>query len=244
MSSTKLILYFDCVSPYTLLAYHTLTAYKKAWNLDLVLKPFFLGGIMVSTGNQPPATLPQKAVFMAGDLQRNGYLWNIKILDSPTNFFSDVARKVLLVQRVLCSLQLDKVSPDTVEIAVRKLMDAIHVDPTNRDADNNLNISDELIIKSLKLAGLSETQAKKALSRTKDADVKKALEDNTKEAVEAGAFGSPTMLIHGGIAPYYNGKQPWMTFGSDRFEQIAKVLGKKYDGPVGPASLSSSTSRL
>lgn len=38
--------------------------YSKLWNVELVLKPVFLGGIMKGSENQPPANNPVKGAYM------------------------------------------------------------------------------------------------------------------------------------------------------------------------------------
>jgi glutathione S-transferase kappa 1 len=38
--------YFDVLSPYQCLAWHVLQRYKQLWNINLVLHPIFLGGVM------------------------------------------------------------------------------------------------------------------------------------------------------------------------------------------------------
>ena len=56
--------YFDTVSPYSYIGVETLLRYRdRVWGekVRVELVPFFLGGVMKASGNQPPATLPAKA---------------------------------------------------------------------------------------------------------------------------------------------------------------------------------------
>ena len=55
-------IFFDIVSVYSYFAVEILERYRKAWDLTIVYRPFFLGGVMVAAGNRPPATVPNKAV--------------------------------------------------------------------------------------------------------------------------------------------------------------------------------------
>ena len=185
---------------------------------------------MSSTGNQPPAMLPARAIFMAKDMERNTAMYGLNILPSPGNFFSEAARKVLTIQRVLIGRMLDGASESQLESVISECFKAIHADSKFRTESNDVILNDETIIKVLIAAGLPEAAARQALKRAGDADVKNVLQNNTKMAIEAGAYGSPTMLIHGGKAPFYDGKNPWMVFGSDRFEQIAFCCGLPYLG--------------
>jgi glutathione S-transferase kappa 1 len=50
----RIELYYDCLSPFSFLAFTTLCRYEKLWGFDYVLKPVLLGGIMASTKNLPP----------------------------------------------------------------------------------------------------------------------------------------------------------------------------------------------
>jgi 2-hydroxychromene-2-carboxylate isomerase len=63
MAGRKLVIVYDVVSPYSLLGFLTATRYRKELadhGISLVLKPFFLGGIMKGAGNRPPLTVPAK----------------------------------------------------------------------------------------------------------------------------------------------------------------------------------------
>jgi glutathione S-transferase kappa 1 len=53
--------------------------------------------------------------------------------------------------------------------------------------------------------------------------IKDKLKQNTDDAIKAGAFGAPTIIVT------HNGKDE-MFFGSDRFEHIAHLLGKEWCG--------------
>lgn len=41
-----------------------LKRYRQQWDMDLVLKPVFLGGVMNAAGNKPPITVPNKGKWM------------------------------------------------------------------------------------------------------------------------------------------------------------------------------------
>ena len=56
----KIDLYVDVVSPYSFLAFEVLHRYKELWNLEIIIKPAFLGGVMKATGNNPPGKLTNK----------------------------------------------------------------------------------------------------------------------------------------------------------------------------------------
>jgi glutathione S-transferase kappa 1 len=56
----KVEFFYDIVSVYTYYAFEILERYKSAWNLTIIYRPFFLGGVMVGANNKPPATVPAK----------------------------------------------------------------------------------------------------------------------------------------------------------------------------------------
>lgn len=41
-----------------------LKRYQPVWGFQLVYKPRYLGGVMVGSGNKPPATLPNKGEYL------------------------------------------------------------------------------------------------------------------------------------------------------------------------------------
>lgn len=47
--------------------------------MDLILRPFFLGGIMKETGNRPPMMVPSKALYMQKDLIRNSAYFDVPV---------------------------------------------------------------------------------------------------------------------------------------------------------------------
>lgn len=47
--------------------------------MNLVLRPFFLGGVMKASGNKPPMTVAPKGMYMQKDLQRNAEYFKIDI---------------------------------------------------------------------------------------------------------------------------------------------------------------------
>ena len=118
-SAAKVELFFDCVSPYTHLALNQWAKYCRRWPVALSLRPMFLGGVMQATGNKPPGMLPQKASFLAEDLRRSSSMLDIALLPTPGNFFSEVARAVVSVQRILCAAQGDGLSAERqLELAI------------------------------------------------------------------------------------------------------------------------------
>ena len=73
-SSGSITLYYDCISPFTFFAFTVLQRYEKIWNMQIILKPVLLGGVMAATKNTPPLVRPHAKVnarFFQQDMARN-----------------------------------------------------------------------------------------------------------------------------------------------------------------------------
>lgn len=66
--STRVLFYYDVVSPWSMFAYQILKRYQKPWNLNLVLKPVFLGGIMAGTSLRS-----SHALFVISDVELRNF---------------------------------------------------------------------------------------------------------------------------------------------------------------------------
>ncbi|KDN51063.1 hypothetical protein RSAG8_00692, partial [Rhizoctonia solani AG-8 WAC10335] len=63
---------YDIVSPYSYLAFESLTRYRELWNIDIELCPYFLGGIMVAANNRPPMSVKLKGEYLSQEVKRLG----------------------------------------------------------------------------------------------------------------------------------------------------------------------------
>lgn len=221
--------FFDVISPYTYLGFVILSRYHKLWNLDLVFRPFYLGGIMSGSGNTPPALVPNRGQFMSEDLKRNVKWLGLegKFLFMPTNFFSPQVNKVTIqLNRFLCLVVGDLQIPDNIKWkAVSECFKFFWEDPSNRNSENEFEPCSnviEVICDRVGYPGLT-----KFIPHI-NTEGKQILIDNTNRALELNAFGSPIL--------YFPEKDPVIFFGSDRFEQIAFLYNLKWYGPRGPSS--------
>ncbi|KAL5014684.1 hypothetical protein ScPMuIL_008954 [Solemya velum] len=213
-------LFYDVVSPYAWIGFEVLCRYKTRWNIDLKLRPFFLGGVMQASGNQPPAMVPRKAVYMLKDTARLSDYYQIP-LNQISNFTETVIQKgSLSAQRFLTAVDMRQ--PEYTEEISRQLWLRIW----SRDEDIT---QAESLLQAGKAAKVPEALLKEALSSIKDQTVKDKLKKTTDQALDYGAFGAPT------IVAYINNK-PEMFFGSDRFLLLAHALGEKWQGPLPSSS--------
>ncbi|CAH1775146.1 unnamed protein product [Owenia fusiformis] len=209
-------LFYDVVSPYSWIAFEVLTRYQNKWNIDLKLKPFFLGGIMQGSGNKPPAMVPNKGAYMLHDIERLKQYYNVP-MNQPSDFAEVAFKKGSInAQRFLTAVSMS--NPDMVEPVTRELWMRVW----NKDEDIYLP---ESFIQAGVKAGLSMENAKAAVAKIKDSEVKDKVKERTQEALDKGAFGSPIIIAH------VDGKEH-LIFGSDRFPILAMILGEKWEGPL------------
>jgi len=115
-------LFYDVVSPNSYLAFEQLLRLEKGeWlnSVEVVLRPFFLGGVMQATDNKPPITVPPKGAYMMHDLQRNSRALGLR-LRTPSRF----PASTLLAQRTLLALDSSDRSDPTqrrLRAATRRL---------------------------------------------------------------------------------------------------------------------------
>eukprot|EP00927_Polykrikos_kofoidii_P057569 TRINITY_DN5170_c0_g1_i1.p1 TRINITY_DN5170_c0_g1~~TRINITY_DN5170_c0_g1_i1.p1 ORF type:complete len:225 (+),score=44.15 TRINITY_DN5170_c0_g1_i1:142-816(+) len=216
----KLTWYFDVISPYTALGWQVLMRYKDLWGIDIELKPILLGGVMGKTGNQPPSMLGPRGVFLGLDLQRSAQFFNVPLLETPSNFF-EAAKKVIAVQRLLVAAVLEGLSLPALCELVSAFTAGLHFDRELRSADNEVSVDDGFLTHCMKASGVVDAPLmERLLAASKGPEAKLALQANTEEAVKAGTYGSPSMVVDGEFF-----------FGSDRFEQIAFLKGLVWRGP-------------
>ncbi|OCT71532.1 glutathione S-transferase kappa 1 L homeolog isoform X1 [Xenopus laevis] len=208
--------FYDVVSPYSWLGFEVVCRYKNIWNVDVRLRPGFLGGIMQAAGNSPPAMVPKKGMYMGKDIARLAEFFQVP-LQQPRDFFQTVIKKgSLQAMRFVTAVEMHH--PEFVEPVSRELWMRIW----SEDKDIT---EPESILEAAKKAGMSADLAKKLIESSALPEVKNKLKQNTEEALKYGAFGMPIIVAH------VDGK-PHMYFGSDRFELIAHQLGEKWMGPV------------
>ena len=190
----RLEFFYDYVSPFSYLANSQLPAVAKRTGAELAYRPFFLGGVMQATGNQPPATLPARAKYMSKDIPR----W-VRRYGLPFTFNPHFPMKTLDAMRAALAAQELGVFPAYHEALFR----AAWAEPRNLADLAELR---DVIAK----AGLD---AERILARAGADEIKERLKANTAEAVERGAFGAPTFFV---------GDE--MFFGNDRLDFVEEAL--------------------
>ena len=191
---------FDFGSPNAFLAHEAIPAIEKRIGAKFEYVPVLLGGIFKATNNKSPAEtlagIKNKREFHALEtdrfLRRYGvkpYIWNPHF---PVN--------TLNLMRAAVAAQLEGVFETYVAAAFHHMWE----EPKKMD---DLDTA----IAALESSGLD---AKKLLTRAQEPDVKARLIANTEDAVNRGAFGSPTFFV---------GKE--MFFGKEQLRDVEDMYG-------------------
>lgn len=215
--------FYDIISPYSYLAFEVLQRYKPLWNLDVTLKPMLLGGVMKTSGNSPPAMVPNKGIYMALDLRRLQKFYQVPLF-LPENLMDLIMKGGSLnAQRFLTAVDILK--PEYLENISRALWQRLY--EQHKDISNSSSFKEA--VESIRM---DVEVLNKALKIMNDDQVKQRLRKYTDDALEYGAFGAPIIVAH-------IDNKPEVIFGSDRFELMAHLLGEKWLGPV-PENMPSS----
>ena len=193
---------FDFGSPNAFLSHEAIPAIEQRTNVKFEYVPILLGGIFKATNNKSPAEtlagVKNKPEFHALETERfvkrfhvKPYVWNPFF---PVN--------TLNLMRAAVAAQLEAVFEKYVDAAFHHMW----VEPKKMD-------DPEVAAKALTASGLD---AAKLFARAQEPEVKAKLIENTQQAVERGAFGSPTFFV---------GKE--MFFGKEQLREVEEVISGK-----------------
>ncbi|KAH5280139.1 glutathione S-transferase kappa [Parastagonospora nodorum] len=206
--SGRITSYLDCVSPYSYFALLRLEenrALLKENNVEIDIVPVFLGGINVGSGNKPPWTLPAKGAYGRYDSERSKRYFGVPNIKTP-EFFPILS---LLPQRALVYVK---------EAHAQKFIQAFK-DIFQGMWEHGLDVSKPELLAQVLLKQFSETEVRDILEKANSAPYKQRLNDNTKEALDLGAFGCPWHVLRNSKGE----EEPF--FGSDRFHYMWEFLG-------------------
>uniref|UniRef100_A0A8C6SDT0 Glutathione S-transferase kappa n=1 Tax=Neogobius melanostomus TaxID=47308 RepID=A0A8C6SDT0_9GOBI len=185
MSSKKVIeLFYDVVSPYSWLGFEVMCRYRNVWNIDLKLRPAFLGGIMKGAGNSPksPGLVPNKFLYMTKDLNRLAQYFNVPIQPPSDPFEAMFDKGSLAAMRFVTAVQERETGGDEqVECVSRELWRRIW------SQDKDITKPESLTEVNIKLhAGLSNRDIEEALALATSDKIKEKLKKATEEALGHG----------------------------------------------------------
>ncbi|KAF1984293.1 putative DSBA family oxidoreductase [Aulographum hederae CBS 113979] len=199
--------YLDCVSPYSYYAFLYLQQNKAALlshGVEIEYIPVFLGGINVGSGNQPPWKLPAKAAYSPFDNKRAQKYFGVEI--STPDFFPILS---LLPQRCMTYVK-ENFPVERYEAIFKELWISMW------EQGNDISKPEKMAATLSRHFGSSEV--KQIMDGANSPQFKQKLNDSTKRALDAGAFGCPWFEVTDGRGV----KEPF--FGSDRFHYMWQYL--------------------
>lgn len=210
--TVKLELFYDIVSPYSYLALTTLDRYRATtWpQLELVLRPAFLGGVMKAVGNVPPATLPQRAPYLLRDIARLSR--HIGVEMTLPEVFPGQTLPTMRFLRVV-----DDEGDQKLLLAVTLALYRAHW------GRGEAVDTPDAMLRAATEAGVDEARAQAWIAKIGDADVKERLKAAGDEAVNRGAFGFPAMFVT-------KDGDDELFFGHDRISLLAAEMGLPWQG--------------
>ena len=190
---------FDFGSPNAFLSHEAIPAIEQRTGVKFEYVPILLGGIFKATNNKSPAEtlvgIKNKREFHALETER--FIKRFRVRPYTWNPFFPV--NTLNLMRAAIAAQLEGVFERYVDAAFHHMW----VEPKKMD-------DMEVAAKALTASGLDGA---KLLARAQEPEVKAKLIENTQNAVERGAFGSPTFFI---------GKE--MFFGKEQLREVEEMI--------------------
>ena len=191
--------YFDCSSPWTYLGFHNILRMAERLECEIDFKPILVGGIFntvnPSVYESRRAPVKVKARYYAKDLQDWARVAGLKIKMPPTVFPVNSVK----VMRACILLKPEGKLVDFALAAFEMYW--------SEDKD----ISQEYVIDEI--CSRANVDLEFVKEGIKSDTIKNALRDNTNEAMERGAFGSPTFFVEGD-----------MYFGNDRLVLVEEAV--------------------
>jgi 2-hydroxychromene-2-carboxylate isomerase len=198
--------FFDCSSPWTYFAFESLLKLQAEIGVTIAWRPFLVGGVFnavnPSVHNAREAPVPAKEAYSKKDQQDWARHLGLPILYRPSVF------PVNSVRAMRACIVL---APDG------KLV------PFAQATFKAYWVDDKDISKPAELTAICEglgIDASALLAAIEQQPIKDTLRANTQEAIDRGAFGSPTMFVAGDD----------MYFGNDRMPLIREAVLRRRTG--------------
>lgn len=186
--------FFDFMSPPSYLAWTQMPGLVERTGCDIRYRPMYTIGLHDIVGNQSPVMVPNKAKWIAGDLQRYAREYGVTLTMNPHGLI-----KILPASRAAALAEREGVLPQLMDV----VYPAMFVD--------GLNLSDISVVGDL--LAQSGLDAERYLAAITTDEIKDLLKGHTEEAAARGAFGAPTFFV--GDA---------MHFGQDRLHWVEQDL--------------------
>jgi 2-hydroxychromene-2-carboxylate isomerase len=193
--------FFDLSSPWTRLAFHNIGTILQETGADVTWRPFLVGAVFNAVN---PSVYEGRANPDAPKL-RHSWTWLkawARLAGVPMNFPSEHHPvKSVHAMRVCCALEAD---PAALVRFAEAAFDAYFREQRNLD-------DPAVLVEVADACGLDGAAL---LARSQEDDIKLQLRANTQEAIDRGAFGSPTIFVDG----------TQMFFGNDQLPLVRQAL--------------------
>ena len=193
---------FDFGSPNAFLSHEAIPAIERRTGARFEYVPILLGGIFKATNNKSPAEtlagVKNKREFHALETERFVRRFQVK----PYNWNPFFPVNTLNLMRAAVAAQAEGVFEKYVDAAFHHMW----VEPKKMDDPG-------VAMQALTESGLD---AAKLFARAQEPEVKARLIENTQNAVERGAFGSPTFFV---------GSE--MFFGKEQLREVEELVLEK-----------------
>lgn len=206
--------YFDIISPFSWFAFTVSQYYAQLWRSHgyaVTYVPVYQAGIMAGSRNSPPMTVPAKGRMSSLDAQRWSRLLDMKV-GTPA---------VFPVNSIHCARLLAVVAryhAGKLETVMRVLWTGYWGGTEGLDISNPEDLQRML---SRVFTG-SEVEMMMVMSRNEH--FKHTVRENTRQAVEDGAFGVPWIKVI-----KENGESECF-FGNDRWIHVVRYAGLPWHG--------------
>ncbi len=184
---------FDFLSPYAYLAFHALPELAERHGRPIEYVPVLFAGLLNHHGQKGPAEIPAKRVYVFKDCLRTATKMGLPLRPPPSHPFNP-----------LHALRVSGQAPDGIRRDVVKgLFAAVW--------ETGEGVSDPAVVERIAAeAGMSP----EAIAAATSVAGKQLIKDHTTEALQAGVFGVPTMLVDGELF-----------WGLDSFDHLDRFLG-------------------
>jgi len=200
MPKRVLRFHFDYISPYSYLAWQQLGAFANEHELRVEPKPTLFAGLLNHLGHKGPAEIEPKRIYMFKDCVRAAAQLGVpfaRVFSHPFNPLPSLRATLLDMDDQTCG----------------RLVTALFHATWAESRDMG---SAEVVAEVCSGAGVPD-----ALERIQAPEIKQRLLQATREAIENGVFGVPTMIV-----------DDELFWGTDSFPHLARYL--RGEDPVRP----------
>ncbi|MDO7844041.1 2-hydroxychromene-2-carboxylate isomerase [Sphingomonas immobilis] len=212
MADVALECFFDCSSPWTYLGVHNLKAMARRLGIEIQWKPIIVGGVFnkvnpaVYEMRANPPSAP-KAAYVHKDIQDWARFSGLTINEPPACGHP--------VNAVKCMRACITLRPSgKLDAFATAAFESLWID--------GRNLADDVVLRDI--CAVVDVDAEWLLAAIATPEIKQALWDNTNEAMDRGAFGSPTFFVDHDDMYFGNDHLPLVEFAIEQRRQVMAAM--------------------